>query len=438
MVVMGLGRFGGGIGVTRWLAEQGAQVTVTDLAPAEKLAESLEQLKDLPVTMRLGGHDPGDLDDCDLLVVSPAVPKERSEFVQEAIARGIPLTSEMNLFIERCPARRIIGVTGSAGKSTTTAMLGSVLEAAHQAGALGPVWVGGNIGQSLLADLPRMRPDDLVVLELSSFQLEDLASLPWSPGLSVITNIQPNHLDRHIKMEAYIAAKLNIVRFQKRGDIVFVHRRDEELARRVAELRAESRLERFAFDPLFARDLRVSGQHNRDNAAAAVAVARTLGISDGIIAGGLSSFAGLPHRLEFVACHKGVRYFNDSKSTTPESSCIALEAFEEPVVILVGGGDKGVSFEKLGRRLAARAKAVVCYGQTGRTLFQEVSRHVRDAPAARVVLAEGFEDAVRQAAASAEAGDVVVLSPACNSFDMFANYEQRGERFRQLVRTALP
>ena len=408
------------------------------MAPAEKLAESLEQLKDLPVTMRLGGHDPGDLDDCDLLVVSPAVPKERSEFVQEAIARGIPLTSEMNLFIERCPARRIIGVTGSAGKSTTTAMLGSVLEAAHQAGALGPVWVGGNIGQSLLADLPRMRPDDLVVLELSSFQLEDLASLPWSPGLSVITNIQPNHLDRHIKMEAYIAAKLNIVRFQKRGDIVFVHRRDEELARRVAELRAESRLERFAFDPLFARDLRVSGQHNRDNAAAAVAVARTLGISDGIIAGGLSSFAGLPHRLEFVACHKGVRYFNDSKSTTPESSCIALEAFEEPVVILVGGGDKGVSFEKLGRRLAARAKAVVCYGQTGRTLFQEVSRHVRDAPAARVVLAEGFEDAVRQAAASAEAGDVVVLSPACNSFDMFANYEQRGERFRQLVRTALP
>jgi len=436
VVVMGLGRFSGGIGVTRWLVEQGARVTVTDQADAAALRESLAQVADLPVTFHLGSHPVTDLDDCDLLVVSPAVSKNRSPFVREAIRRGIPISSEMNLFIERCPARQVVGITGSAGKSTTTAMLGSVLQWAARQG-LGPqAWVGGNIGRCLLPDLERIGPDDVVVLELSSFQLEDLASLAWSPGRAVITNLQPNHLDRHGTLEAYAEAKMNIVRYQSPEDLVFVHADDDELARRVVAVGRSGRLYRYAFDMRFEDAVRVPGRHNRINAAAAVAVARSLGLEDETIQAGLSQFTGLPHRLEFVAERRGVRYYNDSKSTTPASSCLALEAFDAPVILLVGGGDKGMPFDELIRTAAARTKAVVCYGATGPVLYEKF-RSLSGAGSSdgRFVSVRGLEEAVEAAVRLAAPGDVVLLSPACTSYDEFANYEQRGERFTQLVRS---
>jgi UDP-N-acetylmuramoylalanine--D-glutamate ligase len=438
VVVLGLGRFGGGIGVSRWLIEQGARVTVTDQADASTLADSIGQLQGLPVTFHLGGHQMRDLDGCRLLVVSPAVPKEKSDFVQAAVARDIPLTSEMNLFIERCPARRVVGITGSAGKSTTTAMIGAILEAACT-GRSGPrTWVGGNIGRSLLSDLSAMRPEDVVVLELSSFQLEDLASLQWSPSRAVITNIQPNHLDRHGTMDAYRDAKLNIVRFQKPDGLVFVNEQDVELAERVIAAGAGRRLRTFAFEPAYKGVVQVPGGHNQDNAAAAIAVARSLGIAGEWIRGGLGGFRGLPHRLEYVVTRRGVRYYNDSKSTTPASARLALEAFDEPVVMLIGGRDKGMSFEALTHLLAERAKGVVCYGEMGDKLYWEVRSHLRCAsPAGRVELAGKLDEAVAKAAAMSRPGDVVVLSPACTSYDQFTNYEQRGETFAQLVR-ALP
>ncbi len=435
VVVMGLGRFGGGIAVSRWLVEQGADVTVTDLASADKLVASVEQLKDLPVTFRLDGHDEKDLDQCDLLVVSPAVPKERSAFVQQAEARGIPLSSEMNLFIEHCPARRIVGVTGSAGKSTTTAMLGSILQAAAGVGRIPQGWMGGNIGRSLLDQLPRMSPDDVVVLELSSFQLEDLARLQWSPPYAVLTNIRPNHLDRHGTLENYAQAKLNIVRFQKEGDVVFIPFEDEDLAEYVGGISQASTVHLFDFDPVFEEAMQVPGGHNRDNAAAAIAGAGALGIHDEIIQKGLASFKGLPHRLEFVAEKKGVRFYNDSKSTTPESSLIALHAFTEPVVMLVGGGDKGMSFDLLAEGLAEKAKAVVCYGQTGPVIYDLMRKHIHDHNPVRLISADTFSQAVKKSTELADVGDVVVLSPACTSYDMFTNYEQRGDAFRRLIET---
>ncbi len=514
VVVMGLGRFGGGIGVTRWLAAQGAAVTVTDLDSAEKLAGSVAKIADLPVTLRLGGHDAADLESCDLLVVSPAVPKDRSAFVADARARSIPITSEMNLFIERCRARRVIGVTGSAGKSTTTAMLHGVLSAAADAGRLPTVWLGGNIGRSLLDDLPAIQPDHLVVLELSSFQLEDLAALRWSPPFAVITNLQPNHLDRHGTMDAYADAKLNVVRFQSSDGMIFIHQDQDDLAARVAEITTEARrhgeggrmrsssspclrasvvspsgrqdgprarIRRFAFDPAFADALRVPGPHNRDNAAAAIAVARALDLPDDVIAEGLSRFRGLPHRLELVGEHRGVRYYNDSKSTTPESARIALEAFDEPVVLLLGGRDKGMSFDGLARAVAERARGVICYGETGPKLASLIRdrnsprRHgdtekkestgprsmspcsdascksaIRNPQSAMgegapsraegragglidVQCADSLIDAVKRASALAPPGSVVVLSPACTSYDAFANYEHRGDAFRAAV-----
>lgn len=428
VVVMGLGHFGGGIAVTRWLVEQGAQVTVTDSKSAADLAESLSRLDGLPVRQRLGGHDPADLDGCELLVVSPAVPKDKSEFVREAVRRGIPLSSEMNLFIERCPAKRVVGITGSAGKSTTTAMIGSILTTASEAGALPRVWLGGNIGHSLLGDLQTMSSEDLVVLELSSFQLEDLGALRWSPPIAVITNIQPNHLDRHGTLEAYADAKMNLVRYQSADGVVFVHEGEDEVARRVTAVGAGARLRRVTFPQEFASHLRLPGRHNRDNAAAAIAVARALGVADELIKRGIEAFTGLPHRLEFVAERDGVRYYNDSKSTTPESTRIALEAFDEPVVMLVGGYDKKIPLDGISRQLAARAKLTICYGQTGPAFHREIT-----AAGGRAERADSFEDAVAKARAAAVPGDVVVLSPACASYDMFSNYEERGALFRQYV-----
>ncbi|HOW72459.1 MAG TPA: UDP-N-acetylmuramoyl-L-alanine--D-glutamate ligase [Phycisphaerae bacterium] len=438
VVVMGLGHFGGGIAVTRWLVEQGALVTVTDTAKPDKLADGLRQIADLPVGLRLGEHALSDLDDCRLLVVSPAVPKDRSDYVREARGRGIPVTSEMNLFIERCPARRMVGVTGSAGKSTTTAMIGAVLETACVAGRGPRVWVGGNIGRSLLADLPVMTAEDVVVLELSSFQLEDLEGLRWSPPLAVITNIEPNHLDRHGTLEAYAAAKLNLVRFQGPGGLVFVHETDEGVARRVAEAGAGQRLRGVRFDSSLASSLRLPGRHNQDNAALAVAVCRSLGVEEPLIRRGLSGFAGLPHRLEYVGESRGVGYYNDSKSTTPASTCLAVDSFDRPVIVLIGGRDKGMPFDEMNAHLAARAKGVVCYGEMGHSLHEGVRACVHAvAGKTAVVEASTLEAAVRAARDLSVPGDVVVLSPACTSYDLFANYEQRGEEFRRLVH-ALP
>jgi len=433
VVVMGLGHFGGGIAAARWLCAAGARVTVTDLAGADRLAASLEQLRDLPITYRLGGHDPADLEGCDLLVVSPAVPRERSEFLRLAIERGVPLSSEMNLFLERCPVRRVIGVTGTAGKSTTTAMIGSILQSAVRAGLARRAWTGGNIGHSLLGDLPAMSPEDLMVLELSSFQLEDLAALAWSPPRAVITNIRPNHLDRHGTLENYAAAKLNLVRHQSPDDVVIIPAGDAELRSRLERAGAGPRVREAVFDPAFAEAVHPPGPHNRVNAALAIAAARSWGLPDDVIRAGLDGFAGLPHRLEFVASRDGVRWYNDSKSTTPESTRLAIDAFEEPVIVLVGGADKGMSFAELGEYMALKARAVIGYGAMGPTILEAVRRHVPPGTA-DIRAAASLEEAERIARGLAVPGDVVVLSPACTSYDMFANYEERGEVFRRLVR----
>lgn len=300
------------------------------------------------------------------------------------------------------------------------------------------VWVGGNIGRSLLADLPAMAADDLVVLELSSFQLEDLGAMGWSPRLAVITNIEPNHLDRHGTLEVYAAAKLNIVRCQPADGLVFVHAADESVARRVIEAGTGQRLRKVTFDASLASCLRLPGRHNRDNAAMAVAVGRALGIEEQLVCRGLSGFSGLPHRLEFVAENRGVGYYNDSKSTTPASTCLAVESFDRSVIVLVGGGDKGMPFEEMNACLAARAKGVVCYGATGDKLYQGMQTCVGGAKGKAVVVrAHTFEAAVHAARDLSAPGDVVVLSPACTSYDMFSNYEQRGDEFRRLV-LALP
>ncbi len=423
VTVMGLGRFGGGVGVTRWLAGRGAQVTVSDAAAAEELAESVAALAGLNLALHLGGHDPADFTRCDLLVVNPAVPFD-SPFVAAARTAGAEITTEINLFLARCPCP-VVGVTGTAGKSTTAAMAGAILARRRTA------HLGGNIGRSLLEELGHIAPDHVVVLELSSFQLFYLPLLGRGPQVAVVTNLQPNHLDRHGTFEHYAEAKKNIFRFQSGDDVLIVNRDDPALAAWAGE--APARTETFsAGDEPF--ELRVPGRHNQANAQAAWAAGRQLGVARPAAAEAPAAFEALPHRLQLVADRGGVRYYNDSKSTTPQGALAALESFPpRSAVVIVGGYDKKTDLSGLCAALARRAKAVVATGQTG----WPIAEGVRDAGSGTgppTVYQQKFDAAVAAACRQAAPGDVVLLSPACASYDQFPNYERRGETFTRLVR----
>ena len=426
VTVVGLGRFGGGVGVTRWLCEQGAAVTVSDNAPAEALAESIRRLDGLDVALHLGAHDERDFLAAELLVVNPAVPPD-APLLKVAAAAGVPRTTEINLFLRRCRAP-VVGITGTVGKSTTTAMAGAVLSRRFE------THVGGNIGRSLLSDLPRIEPDHVVVLELSSFQLESLPEIAVSPHVAIVTNLAPNHLDRHGTLAAYADAKKNILRFQRPGDVLVLHAADELTAGWASDAPEGVRVEHFdpADEPF---ELAVVGEHNQANAQAAWTAAHALGVDRPTAAAALGEFAGLPHRLQFVCERDGVRYYNDSKCTTPEGGIVALRAFApRSAVFIVGGYDKGASFDALGRALAERAKAVVALGATAGKILAAVDAGREAAPPPAEQAAD-LARAVALARRHAAAGDAIALSPACASYDQFVNYEQRGQRFVELARS---
>ncbi|MBK9119544.1 MAG: UDP-N-acetylmuramoyl-L-alanine--D-glutamate ligase [Phycisphaerales bacterium] len=453
VTVMGLGRFGGGVGVARWLAAQGARVTVTDKAPAAALAESVAALDGRGVTLRLGEHVAEDFAAVDLVVVNPAVP-DTSEFVQCAHAAGVSVTTEINLFVERCRAR-CIGITGSVGKSTVTAMTGHILGVACAAEepAARPgrrVWVGGNIGCSLLDMLPEIATDDLVVLELSSFQLQRTPLVRWSPHIALLTNITPNHLDWHGTFAAYVAAKLNILRYQDPardaiimadepvlrgmidqlfGDVSGVWRygldgdRPRAIQQSTAAVDCDDR--RIAWPNL---ELAVPGRHNRLNAAAALTVAYALGVPGDVAVAALRTFAALPHRLQRVAEVEGVAWYDDSKSTTPEAALTALAAFERPVLVILGGYDKGSDLGPLAIEVARRARFAACIGKTGAGLAVAIARAGGVAEDCGTLAV-----AVAACRARAQVGDVVLLSPACASWDQFEDYRARGLAFANLA-----
>ena len=422
VTVVGLGRFGGGIGVTQWLCAQGAEVTVSDRASADDLAGSVAQLEGLDVKLHLGGHDLDDFLQADLLVVSPAIPQDIPP-LQAAAQAGVPRTTEMNLFIERCGAP-IVGITGSVGKSTTTAMVGEILTRNHT------VHVGGNIGRSLLGDLDAIEPDHVVVLELSSFQLDEISDIGVSPKISLVTNLTPNHLDRHGTMEAYANAKQNIFRFQGKSDLLILNSADEAMDGwgDMAPGRVEY------FDPCGRPfELQVTGQHNQFNAQAAWAIARQFGVDRETAAEALWDFESLSHRLQLAAEGGGVKYYNDSKCTTPGGIIVALDAFEPRTVILIAGGsDKNVSFDEMGAAIAQSDKALVVIGTTAEKIAASVEKARCDS-APVVHTATDLENAVATAAGLADQGDIVLLSPACASYDMFTNYQQRGDQFVQLA-----
>ena len=442
VTVMGLGLFGGGVGAARYFARRGARVTVTDTKPADALRPSIDALQDLPIIFHLGGHQEPDFTQADVLAVSPAVPKT-SPYLAMAERAGAEITSEMNLFVAACTGP-IVAVTGSNGKSTTTALVGDMLARDR------PTRVGGNIGRSLLEELDQIRPGDTIVLELSSFQLEDLARVRRGPHAAVVTNISENHLDRHVTMAAYIDAKKNILRFQgadgaavlnaddpevrswqseARGRVVFYSTRDRMAEGVFADgsavvFRLGAREERVDL----AGRLTLRGRHNLANVLAAAAAARILGVAPERIAEAVAAFRPLPHRLEPVGERGGVLYVNDSKATTPLAAVAALDAFDAPVVLIAGGYDKHADPAPMVDAIRRRAKAVVLIGATAAALQKAIGQ---GGPA--VERAAGLEEAVGRAAALARPGDVVLLAPGHASWDMFENYEQRGDLFRRAV-----
>jgi UDP-N-acetylmuramoylalanine--D-glutamate ligase len=452
VVIFGVGHFGGQIEAARFMCRAGARVLATDLKPREKLEEALHALAGEPIEWRLGEHREEDLRGADLVVVSPAVPKS-SPFLALLRRERIATTTEMNLTAARLRAP-IFAVTGSNGKSTTTALLGKIVEAAGLR-----AFVGGNIGRPLLNELDRIGPEDRAVLELSSFQLEDLREAGGvRPRLAIVTNITPNHLDRHGTIEEYAAAKRTIVEGQEPEDVAALNRDDPRVLAFAAHTRARVvtfGLEaafpgegsfvaggRIAFrdaagravDVLDAAALRLRGRHNLMNALAVAAAALAAGLPREAVARGLAEFEGIPDRLEVVLERRGVRYVNDTKATTPEAAIAALEAFSPPIVLIAGGQDKGMDARGLVRAIVARAEAALVIGKVREPLAAAIAEARGPAASPAVKACASLEEAFAEAVRAARPGATVLLSPAYASYDMFASYEERGERFRALAR----
>lgn len=435
VLVMGLGSFGGGVGAARFLVSQGAKVTVTDLRTEEQLAQSLSQLARLPISYHLGGHREEDFTPAhaDLIVANPAVPYD-SPYLAIAQAEGVEVTVEICIFFQLCRAP-IVGVTGSNGKSTTCAMIGAAVESTVRSQGR-QVWLGGNIGGlNLLERLDEIKPSDTVVLELSSFQLYYLGQAGRSPHVAVLTNVTANHLDWHGDMDAYVRAKQNILRGQSAEDHAILNRLDRALGDWV-DLTAGQ----VTWYPSKAQeviDLQVPGRHNQLNAAAALAVADVLGVEEGAARDGLKQFGGLAHRLELVAEIAGVRYYNDSIATTPDSVIAAVSAFGEKKVLILGGYDKKIPLKGLAETLAqdGGVEAAIVIGQVREELIEQIenAKVAAGTELPRCFRAEDLSQAVALAKDAARAGMIVLLSPGCASYDMFRNFQDRGEQFRSIV-----
>jgi len=436
VLIMGLGRFGGGVDAAKFVAKAGAKVIITDLASREQLSDSIKQLEEFgDIEFHLGSHDPVDFEQADIIIVNPAVPCD-NEILEFARRPKKFITSQIGIFFQLCPAK-IIGITGANGKSTTAALTAHLLKSAGRE----KVWLSGNIGnEPLLTRLDQIVPDDLVVLELSSFQIEQLAQIQKAPVVALLTNLTPNHLDRYGTFENYCAAKENIFRFQKLDDkfpAVSIFNAEDKVG---AEWFEKYKKDAGRICITFSADhiseqirenFPLPGRINLSNLAAAVAVTRHFGIADDQLRGPLPQFKALPHRLELVAKINGVSWYNDSKATTPESAIAALEAFGQPMIVIAGGYDKHVAFDELGKTIAEKARVAVLIGQTA----EKIADTIRSCPKSqtRIEFVDSLSEAVQLTNRLAESGDVVLLSPACASYDMFDNFQQRGQEFCRLV-----
>lgn len=438
-----------GIGVSntpliKTLLQAGISVTACDKSPRENFGGLAEELEAMGATLHLGEHYLEGLDQ-DVIFRSPGIRPDIPPFLA-AIEKGSVLTSEMEVFFQVCPCK-IIAVTGSDGKTTTTTLISEMLKNAGYT-----VHLGGNIGKPLLSEAGDMSPDDVAVLELSSFQLMTLSA---SPDIAVFTNLSPNHLDIHKSMEEYSLAKENIFSHQTKENIAIFNRDNaltNEMASRapgkVLQFSRQTTLEEGTYVEdsaivvaqngqkrvLFSTDrILIPGQHNVENYLAAIAAVQGM-VSDEVILHTAETFPGVEHRIELVRTLQGVRYYNDSIASSPTRTIAGLRSFKEKVILIAGGYDKKIPFDDLGPEVKEHVKILVLTGHTAEKIRAAVVGYAGYEEGHPVIVMEDdFRQAVLTASRMAEEGDVVILSPACASFDHFKNFAQRGQTFKAIV-----
>ena len=413
MTALVVGAARSGVALALHLTAEGEAVRLADRKPSSELLSTIAQLPP-GVDLRVGGYDERVLDGVDVVYASPGVPWD-SELLNQARAKGIPVSSEIDLFLRLCKGT-VVGITGTNGKTTTTALTGVVLEAGRR-----PVVVGGNIGDTVLDRLAEITPEHWVVLELSSFQLESVEH----PHLhvAVILNITPDHLDRHGTLAQYVDLKARAI---EDADYALLNSRDPTVS--ALSTRAAGKVVWFdQHQPL--PPMPLPGRHNMENALAAAAVGHIAGLSDDAINEAIRGFKGVEHRLELVGEWAGVRWYNDSKATNPDAGRVALSAFPgAPVILIAGGYGSGFDLREWVQDVLANTEAAILIGASAGELAEALREHPK------VIRAETLEQAVSIAAGMARQGSVVLLSPAYKSYDMFKDLEDRGNQFKELVR----
>jgi UDP-N-acetylmuramoylalanine--D-glutamate ligase len=438
VLVVGLGK--SGVASALFLKSHGARVTVSDTKSPDELREEIPLLLDHGIAVETGGHGERTFREQDVIVVSPGVPYDAPPLVQ-ARAMGEAVIGEVEL-ATRFLRGSLVAITGSNGKTTTTTLVGEITAASGFA-----TLVGGNIGTPAISLVERSTPQSITVVEVSSFQLETIQS--FRPKVAVVLNVTPDHLDRHRTFKAYTDAKARIFENQSAEDFAVLNADDPTCV----ELAARTRAQLFWFsrkkevtqgayvdsgrilfrgrsgqqEIMLISEISLKGAHNLENALAAVCAGALTGCPPGKIAGAVRNFKAVEHRLEYVATIAGVEYYNDSKATNVDATIKALESFPANIHIILGGKDKGSDYTVLNDLLRQRVKKVYTIGKAA----EKIESHIKGS--AEIVHAETLENAIERAAASAQSGDVVLLAPACASFDQFQSYEHRGRIFKQVV-----
>lgn len=429
----------------RMLLRADLKVTVCDKSPRERVTEQADELESLGAKLQLGPDYLAKIHKFDLIFRTPGLSPNTPELIR-AVEKGSEVTSEMELFFQLCPCK-ILGVTGSDGKTTTTTLISEFLKEAGY-----NVYVGGNIGKPLLPDVAGMTAEDMVVVELSSFQLMRMTR---SPNVAVFTNLSPNHLDYHHTMEEYTAAKLNIFLHQKTGDRA-VFNFDNDITRSLSKqapaetvlFSRRQRLEEGAYlrdgaiwltngmgsrEVLPLTDIQIPGVHNIENYMAAIAAVDGL-VPDKCVRAVAKRFFGVEHRIELVRELNAVKYYNDSIGTSPTRTMACLDSFDQKLILIAGGYDKGVPFTQLGVEMTKKVKLLILTGTTAPAIRRAVEEAPGYADSGLVLVeTEDLVAAVAAAQAAAVPGDIVVLSPACAAFDKFKNFMERGKVFKELV-----
>ena len=439
-----------GQALARYLAKEGAGVTLNDRRSAEELSDVIDSFKGTTVVCVFGSHPFDLLDKVDLVCLSGGIPLNLP-IVEEAMKRSILLTNDSQIFMAAVKAS-VIGITGSAGKTTTTTLVGRMAKAA----VVEPqrAWVGGNIGLPLVEYLDEISVQDVVILELSSFQLEQMT---LSPHVAAILNITPNHLDRHGTMANYSAAKAHIIDYQSTDDLAILNREDAGSW----DLRSEVKGKLISFglkrpligqtgtyfdgknlmlqtandvEKIMPRELiLLRGEHNLVNVLAACAISYAAGLPISAMQEGVKGFLGVEHRLELVRTWRGSEWFNDSIATAPERTMAALRCFTEPIILLLGGRDKDLPWDDLVRMIHNRVSHVIVFGEAAFKILSALGLLAPGEKLTSIACAADFEDALYQAAQICEPGDVVLLSPGCTSYDAFKDFEERGNYFKKWV-----